>query len=108
MCSLGVDQSIVDEIFSNKGFSGLDKQALLAAFDQSPKIDALHQEFLAQVGQQPQSTGVIMQIPSEGVVIESPGIYRFGQDILWTPRDVTSSAITIRSSNVTLDLGGFT
>ncbi|MDQ2774263.1 MAG: hypothetical protein M3Y57_04950, partial [Acidobacteriota bacterium] len=108
MCALGVDESIVNEIFSDKVFNGLDKKALLAAFDPSPNIDALHQGYLAQVGQQPQNTGVIMQIPSEGVVIQSPGTYRFGRDILWTPDNVTSSAITIRCSNVTLDLAGFT
>ena len=101
------DRFGLNEIFADGIFNNLDKQALLATFDRSPNIDALHQGYLAQVGQQPQSDNFILQIPSKGIVIQSPGTYTFGRDIMWSPNDVTCSAITIQCSNVTLNLAGF-
>ena len=106
--SLSVDRFGVNEIFSNAVFNNLDKKTLLETFDQSPKIEALHQGYLTQVDQQLQSSNVILQIPSEGIAIVSPGTYTFGGNIAWSPNDVTCSAITILCSNVTLDLAGFT
>ena len=106
--SLAADRFGVNQIFSNEVFNSVDKKALLDKFDRSPDIEAHHQGYLAQVGQQVQSSNVILQIPSEGVVIQSPGTYKFGGNILWSPKNVTCSAITIQCSNVTLDLAGFT
>jgi hypothetical protein len=103
----GADRFGVNEIFSDQAFNALDKEALLAAFDPSGNLDVLHQGYLAQLGQQVQSANVITQIPSTGLVIQSPGTYAFGRNILWSPNNVTSSAITIQASNVTLDLAGF-
>jgi hypothetical protein len=98
----------VNDIFSDQAFSGVDKQALLGMFDPTPNIDALHQGYIVQAGQQLVSANVITQIPSKGIVIQSPGTYTFGGNILWSPNAVTCSAITIQSSNVTLNLAGFT
>ncbi len=106
--SLATDRFGVNEIFSHAAFTGLDKAALLDAFDRSPGIDALHQAYLAQVSQQVQTSNVITQIPSVGIVIRTPGNYRFGNDITWSPGADTSSAITIACSDVKLDLAGFT
>ncbi|MGZ3861729.1 MAG: hypothetical protein ACXVPN_00410 [Bacteroidia bacterium] len=51
---------------------------------------------------------VITSIPSGGYTINTPGNYRIGNDITWTPSGILLTAITISSGNVTLDLGGFT
>jgi hypothetical protein len=97
----------VNEIFSDPVFKGLDKEALVKIFDPSPKINALHQGYFAQAGQQIQIDRVIRYIPSAGIAIRSPGTYTFGGDILWSPNNVQCSAITIQCSDVTLDLAGF-
>jgi hypothetical protein len=103
----GDDRFGLNEIFADDVFRALDKKALLDSFDRSPKIDALHQGYLAQVDQQPQPANVIAQIPSKGIVIRSPGAYTLGRNIAWSPSDATCSAITIQCSNVTLNLAGF-
>lgn len=102
------DRFGLSKILSDKVFDGIDKKALSANFDPSTQIDASTQGYFAQSGQQPQTGNVIQQIPSQGIVIQSPGTYTFGGNILWRPNGVTCSAITIQSSNVTLDLAGFT
>jgi hypothetical protein len=97
-----------NEIFSDPLFAALDKAALEAVFDPTPQIQALYQAYFTQIGQQVQVGNVIRQIPSAGIVIQSPGTYTFAGNMLWTPNDVQCSAITIQCSNVTLDLAGFT
>lgn len=97
----------VNEIFSDPVFKDVDKAALVEAFDRSPKVEALYQGYFAQAGQQPQIGNVIQRIPSGGIVIQSPGTYTLGGDMLWSPNDVPCSAITIQCSDVTLDLAGF-
>lgn len=98
----------INEIFSDAVFADLDKAALVEIFDSSAQIEALYQGYFAQSGQQVQTGSVIGQIPSSGIVIRSPGTYRFGGNIQWTPNDVQCAAITIQCSDVTLDLAGFT
>ena len=98
----------VNQIFSDPAFKDLDKEALVRHFDPSPQIEALHRQFFRKAGPQPQIGKVIRHIPKAGFVIGSPGTYKLGGDILWAPYDVPSAAITIASSNVTLDLAGFT
>ena len=98
----------INAIFSDPVFKDLDKAALVGVFDPTPQIEALYQGYFNQTGQQLQVGNVIRSIPSAGIVIQSPGTYTFGGDILWTPNDVQCSAITIQCSDVTLDLAGFT
>lgn len=98
----------IDKIFTDPVFSGLDKAALKAIFDPTPQIQALYAGYFDQVGQRLQLDSVIRSIPPAGIVIRTPGTYTFGNDIAWTPNDVQCSAITIRCSDVTLDLRGFT
>ena len=98
----------LNQIFSDPVFQNLDKAALAQIFDPTPQIEALYQGYFAQAGQQLQTSNVIRHIPSAGIVIQSPGTYTFGSDILWSPNDVQCSAITIQCSDVTLDLAGFT
>jgi hypothetical protein len=98
----------VNQIFSNPAFNGLDKAALAATFDRSPNIAALSAGYFTQSGQQIQTNSVIRNIPSVGIVIQSPGTYTFGGNILWNPNAVQCAAITIQCSNVTLNLAGFT
>ena len=98
----------VNDIFSDPVFANLDKEALVKLYDPTAQIEALNRGYFAQTGQQPQTANVIRQIPSAGIVIKKPGKYRLGGNILWKPNDVQCSAITIQSSDVTLDLGGFT
>ena len=97
-----------DKIFSDPVFANLDKAGLESTFDISSQIEALHQGYFSQTGQQAQSSTVIRSIPNGGIVIKTPGTYTFGNDIQWNPNDVLGSAITIACSNVTLDLAGFT
>lgn len=105
----GISTNLVDvnKIFSDPFFKNLDKEALVRTFDPSPHIEALNRGYATQAGQQLQTGKVIRQIPGAGIVIRKPGTYRFGNDILWRPNDVQSSAITIQCSDVTLDLAGF-
>lgn len=98
----------VEQIFSDPVFKDLDKAGLARTFDRSFQIEALHKGYFNQTGQQVQTGNVIRNIPSAGIVIQSPGTYTFGGDILWTPNDAPRSAITIQCSDVTLDLAGFT
>jgi len=52
-------------------------------------------------------TTVITSIPSSGIVISAPGTYVLGNDITWSPTGA-GQAISIVSSDVTLDLKGYT
>ena len=50
---------------------------------------------------------VITSIPSDGLVIDSPGNYIFGNEITWTPKG-NGQAILITSTDVILDLKEYT
>lgn len=50
---------------------------------------------------------VITEIPPSGILINSPGTYVFGNDILWSPSG-NGQAILIQSDDVTLDLQNYT
>lgn len=54
------------------------------------------------------STNIITDIPPEGILINAPGTYCFGNDISWVPLTPISAAIIILSDNVTLNLNNFT
>lgn len=47
---------------------------------------------------------IITNIPSEGFLINKPGIYVFGDTINWSPKSILATAITISCNNVTLNL----
>src|SRR5579862_7242460 len=98
----------VNEIFADPLFKDLDKEKLVETFDPSPQIEKNYRVYFARTGQRPQIGKVIRHIPRSGIVIQSPGTYTLSGDILWSPYDLPSAAITIQSSNVTLDLAGFT
>lgn len=53
------------------------------------------------------STRVITEIPPSGIVINSPGTYVLGNDIIWTPSG-NGQAILILSKDVTLDFQNHT
>jgi hypothetical protein len=101
-------RALVNEIFADPVFKDLDKVKLAEIFDPSTQIEANARVYFAHTGRQPQTSKVIRHIPRSGIAIQSPGRYTFADDILWNPYDVASAAITIQSSNVTLDLAGFT
>ncbi|HET7815376.1 MAG TPA: right-handed parallel beta-helix repeat-containing protein [Candidatus Baltobacteraceae bacterium] len=98
----------VYDIFSHPVFDRLDKGALAKLFDPSAQLQALIRGYFAQSGQRIQVANAIDSIPSAGIVIQTPGTYTFSRDIRWTPNDAQCSAITILSSDVTLDLAGYT
>jgi hypothetical protein len=98
----------VNALLSDPVFKNVDKAAVAALFDHSANIAALLAGYSAQPGAVVQTETVIRSIPSAGIVIRSPGTYTLGGNILWTPNNVQCAAITISSSNVTLDLGGYT
>lgn len=52
------------------------------------------------------SSNNISNIPPEGIIINSPGIYTFTNNIDWNPNSDESTAITINGNNITLDLNG--
>jgi hypothetical protein len=99
----GLNRPLADDAFRH-----LDKQMLLDAFDPSPHLDALQAGYFKQAGRQVQRGSVIRQIPTSGIVITTPGTYSLGGNMTWSPSGTTISAIAIQSSNVTLDLGGYT
>lgn len=101
-------RSRIDEILSDPVFKGLDKEKLVKRFDPSRQIEANYRAYFLHTGQQPQIGKVIRRIPRSGIVIQSPGRYTFAGDIRWNPYDLPSAAIIIQSSNVTLDMAGFT
>ena len=102
------DRFGLNEILAKDPFKGFDKQKLLKAFDFSPRIAALQQGYLKQAARRVQQGTSITQIPSSGITITTPGTYTFGGNLSWTPSATLTSAVTIASSNVTLDFGGNT
>ena len=95
-------------IFADPFFNCVDKKAVVDRVDVSPKLDQLHQTYFAPRTPQVQSGTGIQQIPGEGIVIRTPGTYRFTGDMAWTPNPAGKAAITIVCGDVTLDLAGFT
>jgi len=53
------------------------------------------------------AANVITEIPTNGIVIDSPGTYVFGKNIAWNPT-ADGPAILILSAGVTLDMQNFT
>jgi len=53
------------------------------------------------------TANVITEIPTNGIVIDSPGTYVFGKSIAWNPT-ADGPAILISAAGVTLDLQNFT
>lgn len=106
--SISASRVALNDILTDPVFKEVDTAALARTFDRSPQIAALARGYFAQTRQQPQTSKVIRRIPSTGIVIDQPGTYTFAGNILWRPTDAPSSAITIASSDVTLDLAGFT
>jgi hypothetical protein len=105
---LSTDRYGLNEMFSHDVFKTLDKKKLLELFDPAPHIDRHQQPYFARVGQQAQQGTVIRKIPPQGIIIDRPGTYTLGGNISWIAKETAAAAITIRASNVTLDLGGFT
>lgn len=100
--------ALVNRIFAHDAFAHLDKQKLLDLFDPSPHIVALQHVYLKPPAGRVQQGKLIQSIPSDGIVISTPGTYKFGGNLAWTPSASASAAITILSGNVTLDMQGFT
>lgn len=98
----------IEQIFSDPAFANLDTAGILAAFDHSAQIEALYGAYASQNGQLLQSGFAIAQIPVTGLVITTPGTYTFTGNLTWNAGAGPAAAITIASSNVTLDLGGYT
>lgn len=107
--AVGVKRRVsVHDIFSGPVFDDLDKDGIAKAFDSCPQLEALYQGYFTQAGRRPQVGNVITNIPNGGLVIQTPGTYTFGSDVVWNPIDAQCSAIMIQCSDVTLDLAGFT
>ena len=102
------DRFGLNKYFASNALKNIDKQKLLDAFDPSPHLDALQAGYLKQSGMRVQQGRTIRDIPTSGIVITSPGTYTLSDNTTWTPSGTTTAAIAIQSSNVTLDLGGFT
>jgi hypothetical protein len=98
----------VNQIFSDPAFNTLDKATLAALFGRSDKLKGNDAGYFEQSAQHMQFSHVITNIPSSGIVIRMPGTYTFAGDLTWTPAATLSSAITIASNDVTLNLGGYT
>jgi hypothetical protein len=52
------------------------------------------------------SQNVIFDIPPEGLTIDKPGTYFFADDIEWAGQELARTAITIKASDVVLDMKG--
>jgi hypothetical protein len=102
------DLSWLDQALANSLFSYFDSTTLLTQFDKSQMVQSAQAPYFQQSGQQVQSANVITQIPSAGITIASPGTYTFAGNLTWSSSTPYTSAITITSSNVTLNLNGYT
>ena len=100
-------KKIVDEVLSCEVFKGLDKEALLKKHGLANNIYGVDVEFSSHKDQQSQDAKIINSIRPEGIEINKPGKYELSNDITWNPINATSSAITIKSSNVELDMKNF-
>ncbi len=98
----------INKILSDPAFNGLDKAKLAALFGRADKLNGNDAGYFEQSAQKLQITNVISSIPPAGIVIRLPGTYTLAGDLTWTPAVTLSSAITIASSDVTLNLGGYT
>lgn len=116
-------QSILDRVFANPLFKNIDRQSLVAQRDTSsgiaPATTALQRAAgraaLATQSKSPfgvlptlQTSPSIAAIPSGGLLIVAPGTYKLTADLVWAAAPQACAAITILSSDVTLDLGGHT
>lgn len=98
----------VNQIFSDPAFNRLAKATLAALYDPSDKLKGNDAGYFEQSVQKLQISNVISSIPPSGIVIRLPGTYTFAGNLTWTPAATLSSAITVASSDVTLNLGGYT
>lgn len=103
-----ISQTIIDKIFSYDVFSKLDKNVLVKKYDFSDAIFDINSTIRSQEGQNAQTNSIISSIPPQGIVIDSPGTYTFADNLVWNPKPTACSAITIKASNVTLDMCNFT
>ena len=99
--------AIAEKIFSHAVFKEVDKQQLVDRYDVSGLIQQINLDYGVVTGQQLQTETEISNIPPQGIVINTPGVYRFSQDIFWAPVAYPAAAICICADNVTLDLAGF-
>lgn len=99
--------AIAEKIFSHAVFKDIDKQQLVQRFDVSTAIEHINDQYGAVTEQQVQTGFDISSIPPAGLVINTPGVYRFSNDISWSPLAGPAVAIRICADNVTLDLAGF-
>lgn len=96
---------VLNNVFSNAFFKSMNKAALLKEFDIS---NALSKSNAAStLTPTPQVGPNISSIPSNGIIINQPGNYKFTNNITWNPAGA-GAAITIMADNVILDLGNFT
>lgn len=93
---------IIEKLISYKVFSELKDEILemAAEYKAIDEIEALVNPAQPRV----QQANSISDIPPEGIVIESPGIYTFSKTITWSPLESLGAAITIKSDDVVLDL----
>jgi hypothetical protein len=101
-------QAIIDKIFSYAAVDADAKAALVARYNRRPVLAATK----AGIGQQctpvAQTGTTISSIPSQGIVIDQPGTYYLGPNVIWAAPAAGCAAITIACDNVTLDLAGNT
>jgi hypothetical protein len=105
---IGLDNTLPDKILSNKIFDGIDKEGLKRLFDPSSHLAAIQKKYFVAGDRQPQIATTIAKIPGNGIAIKKPGTYTLGNNIQWNPSAKATAAITIETSNVTLDFAGFT
>ena len=106
--SSNISRNLIDKIFSHEVFKGLDRDGLVKRYDVTGALREIKAPLRAQQGQAQAAGNIITSIPPDGILIASPGIYAFGADIAWSPPSAPRAAITIASSDVVLDLNGFT
>ena len=98
---------LVKQLVSHDIFRNIDKEALVKKSKVISDIYVLNTSILTSTEAQEQATYTIHSIPPEGIVISKEGLYIFSNDIMWSPTN-NAAAITIQSSNVTLNLNSFT
>ncbi|MGE0076391.1 MAG: hypothetical protein AB7S48_00875 [Bacteroidales bacterium] len=104
---LNHSQAIIDKIFSLDIFKELKKNSLLLKYDITNAVYEIITGIKSFRDPKLQTDNVITAIPPEGIIINSPGIYQFANDITWNSVNTDCTAITIVASNVVLDLCGY-
>ncbi|HTD40818.1 MAG TPA: hypothetical protein VK671_09375, partial [Mucilaginibacter sp.] len=90
---------IIEKIFSSDFFKNVNTAVLVKQYDISSDLRLANSTKRVVVAPKIQTSPDISSIPTEGIIIITPGKYQFLNNITWTPLD-SRPAILIQSDDV--------